>query len=519
VLETNLTLSFERELVLRRAQWKYPDDFWINHRLGINLIYRSDRIEEGIGYMRAAVAVRPESSHAMSNLGVGYHHLGDVDQAIACFRKALKLRPENWVALGNLGYSLSRKGLYDEATVAFERVIQIIKPDVATEAYAELSMIHSCRPDTHLRNPRLAAELAEKAIKLEPQASKHWTALGIARYRENQWQEARTAFEKSQQLAAHSSTGALRWDEAIDSFFLAMSCWQLGHKDQARQHYDRAVQRMGNQRFNETDVELLHRIRAEAEELLKIADEWKATVAADPRGAAEAFVELGGLRARQGNFRQAAADYAKAIELEPSSEFVSFQGGSLLAHLGQRDAFRKHCAAMLERFGDTQDRYVAERTAKLMSCVPTDFSGIDPQHIVALADRAVAAGAPLPYIEWCHLAKGMADYRAGQFDSAVLSIEKARTPHWPVRMVLADLYTAMAQFQLRDREASVKTLDGAVAMMMTLPQPGRNDFGEHFHDYLFCRLARREAEALILNPAREPTTSKDHNESADEVND
>jgi hypothetical protein len=88
-----------------------------------------------------------------------------------------------------------------------------------------------------------------------------------------------------------------------------------------------------------------------------------------------------------------------------------------------------------------------------------------------------------------------------------------------VRTVLADLYLAMAQFQLGDREASVETLDGAVAMMMTLPQPGLNDLGEHFHDYLFCQLARREAEALILNPAPEPTTSKDHKDSADEVND
>ena len=101
-------------------------------------------------------------------------------------------------------------------------------PDRATEAYAELSMIHSNCPDARLRNPRRAAELAEKAVELEPQVSNHWTALGIARYREGQWQEARTAFDKSLQLGTGSSGGAFRWADAIDWFFLAMSHWQLG---------------------------------------------------------------------------------------------------------------------------------------------------------------------------------------------------------------------------------------------------------------------------------------------------
>ena len=67
----------EMELVLRRAQWKYPADYWINHRLGVDLIWRQspDDVQEGIGYMRAAVALRPESAHAIMNLGNGYTYL------------------------------------------------------------------------------------------------------------------------------------------------------------------------------------------------------------------------------------------------------------------------------------------------------------------------------------------------------------------------------------------------------------------------------------------------------------
>src|SRR5262249_8511302 len=66
---------FFREIdVLRRAQSISPADYWINHRLGISLIWLNspDIVQEGIGYMRAAVALRPNSSHAFMDLGRGY---------------------------------------------------------------------------------------------------------------------------------------------------------------------------------------------------------------------------------------------------------------------------------------------------------------------------------------------------------------------------------------------------------------------------------------------------------------
>ena len=49
--------------------------------------------------MRAAVALRPESAHAMMNLGNGYASLGQHDQAIACYRKAIELKPDYSVLL------------------------------------------------------------------------------------------------------------------------------------------------------------------------------------------------------------------------------------------------------------------------------------------------------------------------------------------------------------------------------------------------------------------------------------
>jgi tetratricopeptide (TPR) repeat protein len=263
-------LGFQLEIdILRRAQLNYPADYWINNRLGISLIAMQGRdvVAEGIGYVRAAVALRPDSAHAVMSLGQGYEFLGQHDQAIGCFRKAIELSPRYTFCYSMLGVALGQKGLHEEAMAAFEQAIRI-KPDHTDEAYAELAMLLSNCPDARLRNPRRAVELAEKAVQIEPNAANYWTALGVARYRESQWQEARTALDRSLEIGTHVVGFISLWEtEAIDWFFLAMSNWQLGQQDQARQCYDRAVEWM--EKRPRHDAQLL-RFRAEAEELLGV---------------------------------------------------------------------------------------------------------------------------------------------------------------------------------------------------------------------------------------------------------
>jgi hypothetical protein len=54
-------------------------------------------------------------------------------------------------------------------------------------------------------------------------------------------------------------------DDNFNWFFLAMAHWQLGHKEEARKWYDRAVEWMQKNKPND---EALHRFRAEAAMLL-----------------------------------------------------------------------------------------------------------------------------------------------------------------------------------------------------------------------------------------------------------
>ena len=145
-------------------------------------------------------------------------------------------------------------------------------------------MIFSNCPDALLRNPRRATELAEKAVELEPQVSNNWTALGIARYREQSVAgspHARLISPcNSEQMAR---VGHFAGRTPIDWFFLAMSNWQLGDKEEAHKCYDRAVEGMEKGQTWQTDVEQLRRFRAEAEELLKITDQKPTTKQASKR--------------------------------------------------------------------------------------------------------------------------------------------------------------------------------------------------------------------------------------------
>ena len=231
-------------------------------------------VQEGIGYMRAAVALRPQSAHAIMNLGNGYNFLGQHDQAIACYRKAIELAPRIWACYANLGIALARKGLYEEAIAAFEQAIKLRRDRSNARAYAELSMIHSTA-----QTRTFATSAGRRSWRRKPSSSNrrpviigpHSASRATGKVSGRKRAPLLTSPCNSEQIARAADH---RWADAIDWFFLAMCHWQLGQKDQARQCYDRAVAMDGEgSSRGEMDVEQLRRFRTEAEELLKITDE------------------------------------------------------------------------------------------------------------------------------------------------------------------------------------------------------------------------------------------------------
>ena len=240
--------------------------------------------------------------------------------------------------------------------------------------------------------------------------------------------------------------------------------------------------------------------------------ELERTGVGSPR-AANVLAARGQSYARLGKLNEALADYTRAVELDPSNHFRCFELGALLARLGEREKFAGHCQSALQRFGQSTDRAVAERVAKMLGCVPATFSGVGPQRVVDLAERAVEDGAPHLNMKWFELTRGIADYRAGNFDSAARWLRKsvARDPRPGWRTTEAHFYLAIVLHRLgRGDEAATALREARQAMDSDPLRVGRTDLGNEHHlvtawvdlgyeyvSVLFCELARLEAEGVL----------------------
>ena len=112
--------------VLREVQRRRPGDFWLNHALGMRLHnMKPPRLDEALGYLRTASALRPESPGAILNVGHILHMAERTDEAIAAYDQAIRLKPDYALAYSNLGGALSDAGRFDEAIRACREAIRL----------------------------------------------------------------------------------------------------------------------------------------------------------------------------------------------------------------------------------------------------------------------------------------------------------------------------------------------------------------------------------------------------------
>jgi tetratricopeptide (TPR) repeat protein/tRNA A-37 threonylcarbamoyl transferase component Bud32 len=110
--------------LLREAQARHPDDFYLNLRLGADLA-RANRLEEAIGYSRAALALRPGSAAAHIGLAFALRANGRVEEAIHHSQQALRLDPKLAPAHYNLGNMLHGKGQVEGAIGHFQQALRL----------------------------------------------------------------------------------------------------------------------------------------------------------------------------------------------------------------------------------------------------------------------------------------------------------------------------------------------------------------------------------------------------------
>ncbi len=223
------------------------------------LLERQVKLEEGIAEFREAVRISPENVDYNNYLGCALGDQRKLDEAIACFRKAIELNPKYVAGYANLGEAYEKQGKLDEAIASYRKAIDIEPKH--PYGYCNLASLLATAADPKWRQPTLALEHAKKAVELAPNFTDSWKALGIAAYRNGDWQEAINSLKKSEELF----NGGMDYNR----FFLAMAHWQLDQKEDANKWYGQAVEWMEK---NKSKDEKLLRFREEATELLGIPD-------------------------------------------------------------------------------------------------------------------------------------------------------------------------------------------------------------------------------------------------------
>ncbi len=218
----------------------------------------------------------------------------------------------------------------------------------------------------------------------------------------------------------------------------------------------------------------------------------------------DALRRRGLLLATHCRWKEAAADTARLIELEPNDHTLYHALAPLLVQSGDLSGYRLHCAQELARFAGTSDPNTADRMAK--NCLILPDSGVDLNAISAWADTAVTAGkgisAGLPWFQFC---KGLAEYRQGHFASAVDWTQKAlsRAVDIPELDVEAYMVLAMAQYRSDNAgEANAAFAKGVEIAERKLPKLDSGGYlGDLWTDWIIAQVLMREAQALLRPPA------------------
>ena len=181
--------------------------------------------------LKKAIALRPDYWDGYNSLGIFYIRIAKYPDAAAQFRKVLELTPDNANAWINLGVALRNLRDIAGARQAYERSIAIT-PSYA--AYSNLAVIIYGEAD-YVK----AAEIYEKALKLDDHNWRTWHGLALAYLAAGLDNKARPALERSVKLAEAALTASP--NDALTHAYVASEYAYLGLRDKALSQIETAL--------------------------------------------------------------------------------------------------------------------------------------------------------------------------------------------------------------------------------------------------------------------------------------
>ncbi len=210
------------------------------------------------------------------------------------------------------------------------------------------------------------------------------------------------------------------------------------------------------------------------------------------------------LRAAIGHYEAAAEDFQEIIDLDPSDHRPWFLLTPLLIQTGETNRYRAHCEAMLQRFRNTTEPPVAERTAKCCLLLPSGLSRSDLAAAARVAEHAVELSKKGDWMHWRLMTRGLAEYRQGRFAASLKTLDAAQQALTanrsdPARnMCQVNIYflSAMGHYQLKQAEAAqVAWGHGRVLVQTQFPSLAGGNLGSGWVDVLMSYILMEQAKA------------------------
>jgi tetratricopeptide (TPR) repeat protein len=504
--------------LLRAAEARYPQDFWLNHQLGMAL-KSANQLDEALTYLRMAAALRPDVGLVHMNLGVALTRKGRLDEATDHFKEALRIDPNAFAgAHTNLGTVLFTLGRVDDAMSQYQEALRFDPNSALTYANFGVALASKGRSEEAIRS-------FQEAIRLEPGASgfSHWR-LGVALQEKGQWDEAIGHIQQAVRLEPNSAAAG---SDLFDCLF-ASACaavqastgkdaGRLGGNERAglRQH---ALERLraglelrtrllkdgkepgwGYSLFPWETEPALTGVR-DREALAKLPDvereQWQrlwaevtALLPTDPRG-------QGTVLAERRKWEGAADCYSRALLGATDDGEFWFEYAAVLLLSGDRPGYNKACGHMVDSFGKPGGPR-AYHVARACTLAPD-----------AIADAALpgrfAATELQTYAKqfWSLTEQGALAYRAGRFEeSGPLFEQSLQANNQPGAAVVNWLWLALANQRLGKTDEARRCLTKAQTWLDQyregMPPRAEQNLGLHLHNWLEANVLRREAEALI----------------------
>jgi len=445
--------------LLRAAQHAHPGDFWLAFELGGVLVDQGD-FQAALPYHVAAVAIRPDSAAAHTNLSHVLHSLGEVDAAMASSQRAIELDPNLSMAHTNMARALLDQRKSAEALESLRTALAL--DPRSTMAWTGLGGL--LLDSNHLEE---AGEAFQRVIELDPKSVEgHAGASNVLRAR-GKLPEAIACARQAIAADSGKAGGHISLGNALAvSGELAAAGEAFRKAIEVEPKNAVATGNLGNVLSSSKEGA----VRAEAIALCRKA------VELDP-GYAIGHYGLGNALLRDGQDDAAIAAYRRTVELVPTFAAAYFNLGQLLWKQRKLDealtALRSFVAlspedsdgwSLIGRVHKARNE-LAEAEAALQKVVGIDPANAAAQHTLAEVlmelgrrDESVAAyrrAAELePGVAARHMLLGLALLRLQRFAEAEAAYRKAIEIE-PKNSLPYGVLGDVLHFQGRDDEAAL----------------------------------------------------------------